>query len=156
QWGGTLDSYESNGVALGGDIHVNAALNYGGAIGAQIRPGEWAEIGYSYQGSEVFVRPASAPKFKVFDLGTHYIQASGAYILVKGADPTTMKAYPYVIGGLGMTIFSPSSVANGDSVNIGTQYLFSLSAGGGVRVNMSEKFDLRLQARLLLPVNWES
>src|SRR5262245_13985564 len=83
QWGGTLDSYEVNGIAVGGDIHANAALNYGGAIGAQIRPGYWGEISYTYQGTEVFVRPAAAPKFKLFDLGTHYIQASGAHILMK-------------------------------------------------------------------------
>src|SRR5262249_30245989 len=106
--------------------------------------------------TEVFVRPAAAPKFKLFDLGTHYIQASGAHILMKGADATTMKAYPYVIGGLGMTIFSPGSAASNVNVKSETQYLFSLSAGGGVRINMNEKFDIRIQSRLLLPVNWAS
>ena len=31
-----------------------------------------------------------------------------------------------------------------------------LAVGGGIRMNMSEKIDLRLQARLLLPMNFES
>src|SRR5262245_33889695 len=54
QWGGTLD------YSTGGDVHANAALNYGGAIGAQIRPGYWAEISYTYQSSEVIGRPPAA------------------------------------------------------------------------------------------------
>ena len=157
QWGGTLDGYEQNGITLGGDVHVNAALNYGGAIGMEIRPGEWAELGYSYQSSEVIVRPAGKPSFKVSNLGTHYIQASGARNLIPHGEG---KAYPYVMGGLGMAIFSPGPISVSADVpattHVGTQYLFAMSAGGGIRVKMNEKADLRLQARLLLPVNWAS
>ena len=147
QWGGTLD-YSS-----GGDVHANAALNYGGAIGAQIRPGEWGELSYTYQSTEVIARPTGAPEFKLLDLATHYIQASGARNLLK-VDPGTVKAYPYVMGGLGMTIFSPGSPSI--ALNTGTQYLFSASVGGGLRANLSDRVDLRLQARLLLPMNFES
>ena len=147
QWGGTLD------YSPGGTIHANAALNYGGAIGAQIGPGYWGEVSYTYQSTEVIARPTAAPEFKLFDLATHYIQAASARNLLK-ADPSELKAYPYVMGGLGMTIFSPGPPTV--ALNTGTQYLFSVSVGGGIRMNMSEKIDLRLQARLLLPMNFES
>jgi hypothetical protein len=143
QWGGTLD------YSAGGDVHVNAALNYGGSLGVMIRPGEWYEVSYSYQSSELIGRPPAAPEFKVFDLGTHTIQVSGA----KNPLPadSSRKAYPYLIGGLGMTIFSPGETTIPVSPN--TQYLFSISAGGGIRVTVNEKVDLRLQARLLMPMN---
>ena len=144
QWGGTLD------YGSGGDIHVNAALNYGGALGVMINPMEWGEVSYTYQSSEVFARPAAAPEFKAFDLGTHYIQAAGGRYVMP-PDPAR-KAHPYLIGGLGMTIFSPGSASA--PIQVDTQYLFSISAGAGVRVVMSEKLDLRLQTRLLLPMNF--
>jgi hypothetical protein len=144
QWGGTLD------YGTGGDVHVNAALNYGGALGVMINPMEWGELSYTYQSSEVFARPAAAPEFKAFDLGTHYIQASGGrYVMPPGS---SRRANPYLIGGLGMTIFSPGTASA--PLQVDTQYLFSISAGAGVRVVMNEKLDLRLQTRLLLPMNF--
>jgi hypothetical protein len=42
------------------------------------------------------------------------------------------------------------------NVNTGTQYLFSMSVGGGLRIQMSDNVDIRLQSRLLLPMNFES
>jgi hypothetical protein len=143
QWGGTLD------YSAGGDVHANAALNYGGTIGAMIRPGEWYEVGYSYQATDLIGRPPGAPEFKVFDLATHYIQIAGGRNLMPAA---TGRAWPYVIGGLGMTIFSPGTPTV--PLNPDTQYLFSASLGGGVRVTVNERVDLRLQTRLLLPMNF--
>ena len=143
QWGGTLD------YSAGGDVHANAALNYGGAIGAMIRPGEWYEVSYSYQATDLIGRPPAAPSFKVFDLDTHYIQIAGGRNLMPTA---TGRAYPYVIGGLGMTIFSPGTPTVALSPD--THTLFSASLGGGVRVTVNQRVDLRLQARLLLPMNF--
>lgn len=144
QWGGTLD------YSAGGSVHIDAALNYGGALGVMIRPGYWGEVGYTYQSSEVIARPPAAADFKLFDLGTHYIQFSGARNFAN-TDPGA-RAYPYVIGGLGMTILSPGS--SSVPLNADTQYLFSMSAGAGLRVTMNERSDIRLQARFLLPLNW--
>jgi len=148
QWGGTVD-YTYSGVA--GDVHVNAAPTYGGTISIPVRPGYWGEIGYWYQGSELIARPAGngIKDFKIFDLATHYLQFSG----VRALRPPQGKAMPYVMGGLGTTVFDPGSSPYGD---FNTQWLFSMSAGGGVRVTMNDKVSLRLQARLLLPINWVS
>ena len=144
QWGGTLD------YSAGGDVHVNAALNYGGALGVMIRPMEWGEVSYTYQSSEVIARPAAGPEFKAFDLGTHYIQASGGRYIMP--PDSSRRVNPFVIGGLGMTIFSPGTASV--PISVDTQYLFSVSAGGGLRVAINEKLDLRLQARFLLPMNF--
>lgn len=158
QWGGTLD------YSAGGDVHVNAALNYGGALGVMLRPGYWGEVSYTYQKSELIARPpagadslayVAGAEFKVFDLGTHYIQLSGARNFMN-TDPGA-RAYPYVIGGLGMTILSPGKrpvVILPGTLNVDTQYLFSLSGGAGLRVTMNKRSDIRLQARFLLPMNF--
>ena len=144
QWGGTLD------YSAGGDVHANAALNYGGAIGVMVRPGEWYEVGYSYQATDLIGRPPGLAEFKVFDLGTHYIQLAGARNLMPAA--AGGRAYPFVIGGLGMTIFSPGSTSL--PLDPDTHYVFSASLGGGVRVAVNDRVDLRLQTRLLLPMNF--
>jgi hypothetical protein len=142
QWGGTLQF-------TGGDVHINAATNYGGTIGTEVRPGLFAELGYTYQASKVIGRPNLGPDFHLFDLGTHYYQISGLHFIPRGES----KATPYLIGGLGMTIFDPHSSQYGD---FGSKTLFSMSLGGGVRVAMNPKVSIRLQSRLLLPINWAS
>ena len=144
QWGGTLD-YEP------GDVHANAAINYGGSLGIMIRPGYWGEVSYSYQSTDLIARPATGPEFKLLDLGTHYIQLAGARNLMN-ADPSLVRAYPYVIGGMGMTIFTPGSPTV--PLNVDTQYLFSMSAGVGVRAKLNERTEIRLQTRILLPMNF--
>lgn len=143
QWGGTLD------YSAGGDVHADAALHYGGAIGAMVRPGEWYEVSYSYQATDLIGRPPAAPNFKVLDLGTHYIQLAGGRNLMPASSG---RAYPYVIGGVGMTIFSPGTPTV--PLDPDTHSMFSASLGGGVRVTVNERVDLRLQARLLLPMNF--
>ena len=140
QWGGTR-TYSA------GDVHINGAINYGAAIAVPIRPGEWGEIDYTYQASEVVGRPDRGATFKLFDLGTHYIQLAG----LRDLSRQPSRATPYFIGGLGTTILAPGSSTLG---SYGTQWLFSLTAGGGVKVTVNERTSLRLQARLLLPLSW--
>lgn len=143
QWGGTLDF-------VSGDVHINAAPNYGGALSVPVRPGMLAELSYSYQNAEVVGRPnGSGGDFHLFDLGTHYMQACGLRL----AGRPGSKATPFVMGGLGATVFAPG---NSDFGQFDTQWLFSMTMGGGVMVAMNERVALRLQARFLLPINWVS
>jgi Outer membrane protein beta-barrel domain len=138
-WGGTLD-YAS------GSIHVNAAPSYGGMLGVEVRPSEFVEISYWYQGADVIARPFGLPDFKFMELATHYIQAGGTkYMRPLGS----AKVVPFATGGLGMTIFSPSNGPAG--VNLDDETVFSISVGGGLRYEVNEKVALRLQSRLLLP-----
>jgi opacity protein-like surface antigen len=142
QWGGTLN-YTS------GDVHANAAMNYGGILSVPVKPGYSLELSYTYQSTDLIARPNVGKTFKLLDLGTHYMQLSGRRDLA----PPGQKTTPFVLGGLGATVFSPSSSSFG---TFNTQWLFSLNAGAGVNVAMNEKVGLRLQARLLLPINWVS
>ena len=149
QWGGTVHYTDPYGYYAGGDVHANAALSYGGALTVPIRPGYWGEINYMYQHTDLMARPAYGPNFKLCDLGTHYIQLSG----LRALRPPGEKATPFVIGGLGMTVYSPSNVSY---YGLNTQYLFSISLGGGAMVDINPKTSLRLQARFLMPVQWTS
>jgi len=142
QWGGTLD-YPS------GDVHANAALSYGGALTVPVRPGYSGEIMYTYQSTHVIGRPNVGGEFELFDMGTHYIQINGVRELGYG----DTKATPFILGGLGTTIFAPGESSLG---NFNTQWLFSISVGGGVMVQANERVGLRLQARFLLPMNYTS
>jgi hypothetical protein len=143
QWGGTLEF-------ISGDIHINSAASYGGAISVPVRPGYMAEVMYTYQAADVIARPNSGlPDFDLFDLGTHYIQVNGMrYIERPGS-----KVMPFVVGGLGTTIFDPGKSTFG---SFDTQWLFSMSIGGGFLIQTSDRVALRLQSRFLLPVNWAS
>ena len=140
QWGGTLQ-YPN------GDVHINAAMSYGGAIGATVEPGTFVEVGYMYQGSKLIGRPRTGPDITFLDLGTHYLQLSGIRYLRES------RATPYVIGGLGMTVFDPHSSQYGD---FDSQTMFSMSLGGGLHVDMGSRVALRLQSRLLIPINFAS
>src|SRR5262245_31187949 len=142
QWGGTLD-YPI------GDVHTNSNMNYGGAISAPVRPGYNAELMYTYQSAEVVGRPNVGSEFKLFDLSTHYIQLNGVRMLGYG----DKKATPFVLGGLGTTVFSPGSSSLG---NFDTQWLFSITIGGGVMIQTSDKMAIRLQSRFLMPMNYAS
>lgn len=142
QWGGTLN-YQA------GDVHANAAMNYGGILSVPVRPGYSLEISYTYQSTDLIARPNVGKTFKLVDLGTSYMQLSGRRDLA----PPGGKATPFVLGGLGATVFSPGSSTYG---SYQTQWLFAMNAGAGVNVAMNEKLGLRLQARMLLPISWVS
>jgi hypothetical protein len=154
QWGGTVNYTDPYGYYAVGSIHANAALSYGGALTVAIRPGYWGQIDYMYQGTDLMVRPSVGQSFKLCNLGTHYIQLSG----LRALRPPGEKATPYVIGGMGMTIFSPGSsdLAAPYNGTLNSQYLFSISVGGGAMVDINPKVALRLQARFLMPIQWTS
>jgi hypothetical protein len=146
-WGGTLDY-------VSGSLHIEAAPEYGGMISAEVRPNYYAEIGYWYQGSEITARPRSLPNFTLCDLTTHYIQLGGSRPLgTRGFGEGG--AVPFATGSLGVTIFDPSDIAPGIKLNSMT--VFSIAMGGGLRVDVNEKIALRMQARLLVPMQlWSS
>lgn len=145
QWGGTLDYYDPY-TGASGDVHIEAAESFGGAIVRSVGHGVWGELSYWYQGSEVTARPSRAPNFKLFDLSTHYVQLSGLRTL---SDPEA-PARPFVIGGLGLVIADPGS---SDYGKFDSSWNFALSGGGGLMLRMGERVTLRAQCRLLLPIS---
>lgn len=140
QWGGTREY-------AAGDVHISAAPSFGGAISAPAGPGYQLELMYTYQEAEVIGRPTLGEDFKLFDMGTHYIQIDG----IRELGTSGSRATPFVLGGLGTTVFAPGESTLG---RFDTQWLFSIAVGIGAMVRTSEKVALRLQSRLLVPMNF--
>jgi len=143
QYGGTQDYVAYSGYSAG-DFHANAALNFGGLLSHFVQDYYAIEIGYSYQKTDLMVRPIGFKDVKVGDLSTHYIQLYGTRYVPVRPD----KADAFVMAGLGATGYSVPG--------FNSRWLTSFAIGGGVKFHFNEKAGLRLQTRLLLPVQWSS
>jgi opacity protein-like surface antigen len=142
-WGGTQD-YNSNYYSFPpGDVHANANLTYGGALTYYQQDYLGTEIAYNYQSTDLMIRPQGLREQKLTDLTTQYIQINGLRL-----SPMNPKAMGFVLGGLGTTIYSAKGYTS--------QWLFSIAAGLGVRVQMNPRTALRLQTRLLVPMRFTS
>lgn len=143
QYGGTQDYVTYSGYGYG-DFHANAALNYGGTLSHFIRDDYALEITYNYQKTDLVVRPVGFPATKLGDLSTHYIQLYGTrYVPVR---PDKMDAF--LMGGVGATGYSVAGYQS--------RWVTSFGIGGGVRIHASERMAVRLQTRLLIPIQWSN
>jgi len=143
QYGGTQDYVAYSGYTAG-DFHANAALNFGGLISRFVQDYYAIEVGYSYQQTDLVIRPNGFTDAKIGDLATHYIQLYGTRYVPVRPD----KADAFVMAGLGGTGYYLTGY--------NSRWLTSFAIGGGVKFHLSEKAGLRLQTRLLLPVQWSS
>jgi hypothetical protein len=55
---------------------------------------------------------------------------------------------PFFVGTLGMTVFTPRDGGYSSATN------FSITLGGGLKIFPTEHFGIRLQARLLMPMQF--
>jgi len=146
-WGGTEKfDFDLGGSGLdlrfSGDIHVNAAPEYGVSIAAYGRL-FGAEVVYHVQPTEAVVRyrlqaaGVDTSGSETFDAATHYLllQIIRQYPLGHW--------YPYVEAGVGAT----AAVAEGES-----SWDFGCSFGGGIRRQFENGGSLRLTVRMLAPL----
>jgi opacity protein-like surface antigen len=131
------------GVRVGGEFRDttndgdrDTDIQESGAFGLALRmqrdaASEW-EILYSRQRTETDATSGGAPSL---DLDVEYLHFGGTFF------PTERNYAPYVLGGLGVTRFSPKPGGLDDATD------FSLSLGGGMRFPLTEAFALRLEAR---------
>jgi opacity protein-like surface antigen len=90
------------------------------------------ELFYSRQEASVAKSSPLAP----FDLNVEYLHLGGTLAV---NDELPVK--PYIVGGLGLTRFSPRNSDFGDDSR------FSMSLGGGLKLPVSKHFGVRLEAR---------
>jgi len=143
QYGGTQDFVSYTGYSYG-DFHANAAMNFGGTLSHFIRDYYAIEIVYNYQKTDLVVRPVGFPDTKIGDLSTHYIQLYGnRYVPVR---PEKVDAF--LMGGVGATGYSVQGYQS--------RWVTSFGVGGGLRIRTSERMALRLQTRMLIPIQWSN
>jgi len=140
QWGGTQE-YANYAGYPAGDFHANANLNYAGAFTVFVRDYYGVEFNYSFQSTDLLVRPNSLPEVTLGKMTTQYIHAYGVRTM-----PMKEKVDGFVLAGLGATSFSAEGFE--------THWLFSVGAGLGVKIHTSDKLAIRLQSRMLLPIQW--
>jgi hypothetical protein len=143
QWGGT-QTYSTYSAYPAGDVHAEAAVNYGGTFTVFVREGEALEIAYSYQPTDLILRPNGIPSFKIADLACHTLHLNGLRALPAGGG----KVEPFVLGGLGTTVFSAQGYTS--------RWLFSIAAGLGFMVPVNERLGLRAQGRMIVPMSFNS
>ena len=139
QWGGT-QTYSTYSAYPAGDVHAEAAVNYGGTFTAFVREGEALEIAYSYQPTDLILRPNGIPSFKIADLACHTLHLNGLRALPAGGG----KVEPYVLGGLGTTVFSAQGYTS--------RWLFSIAANlcRGLGAQEARRGELLAAAQLSL------
>jgi opacity protein-like surface antigen len=90
------------------------------------------ELFYSRQKASVAKSSPLAP----FDLNVEYLHLGGTLLL-----NDELPVAPYIAGGFGLTRFSPQTGNAGDDSH------FSMSLAAGVKVPVTKRFNVRLEAR---------
>lgn len=129
------------GYRMGGDFDVSGAPGGGdlddkGSFGfaVNLATDETAsyELFYSRQEASFAQTSAVAP----FDLDVEYLHVGGTLLL-----SDELPVAPYMVGGLGLTRFSPQTGPGSDDSR------FSVSLGAGVKMPVTTHFGVRLEAR---------
>ncbi len=138
QFGGQLGVRE-------GKLRLQANENFGGMLNLDLRPGIQLELSYTRQASLLELEePPLGTRRELFDMTVEYFQI-GALYQYEGRSERVM---PFGVFTLGWTAFNP------DQETISSEDLFSMSIGGGAKLLLGERFGLRVQGRLLFPIQW--
>jgi hypothetical protein len=130
-----------------GELNVYSNPNYGAAISFEVDRGLQAELLWIGQQTTMDLKRYNGLTEPLFDIGINYFQAGAIYEFKQNSQ---QKAFPFTSFSLGATLFSPDSSIYGD------EWRFSITFGGGGKFYLSDKVGLRLQARLLVPLNFSS
>jgi hypothetical protein len=126
-----------------GDLNILDSENYGFTIDYTLNREYQLEVLYIRQQTRVELeeQPLGTTR-ELFDIDVEYFQLGAVYRYHFG------NIHPFVSGGLGMTEFDPKEP------NVSNEYWFSASFGGGVKVLAAKRLGIRLQGRLLLPIEF--
>jgi hypothetical protein len=141
QFGGSFTVYEGN-------ANIIDTGNYGFYLDfpVPVRRGMQLELSYSRQETRLELkRYPSGIKENVTDLFVEFYQIGGLNQLITPGS----NLVPYGMFTLGATRYHPKK-----SLYTDDKWMFAVTLGGGVKIFVREKIGLRLQARLLLPINW--
>ncbi len=136
QFGGSLG-------AAAGEVSIKDSDSWGVELDISV-PGEiQAVMLYYRQDSRLELQEnMTGSKSALFDMSVNYFQVGG----MKGVREGNIM--PFGLFTLGATLFDPKGS------DIDSEWLFSVNLGLGVKIYASERVGLRLQANLLLPIQW--
>lgn len=130
-----------------GQLNIYSNPNYGAGISFEVERGVQAEVFWIGQQTPMELKRYNGLTEPLFDVGIHYFQAGAVY---EFRQTKAQKAFPFTSFSLGATLFSPV-----DS-DFSEEWRFSVTFGGGGKFYISDRVGLRVQARMLLPLNFNS
>lgn len=138
----------------GGTLVLDVAPEAAAVVGLQVDARSQVEFLYLVAWPRARFESTSylwvtSPPFTVL---AQYLQIGGLTTFEQGA------IEPFISGGLGLAWFHPSSFTGTGSTTVQPRdaWLFAFNLGGGARFWLSEKLGVRLQARFLFPVLFNS
>jgi len=149
-WTGSIPAWRQ-------DIKVSDEGNYGATIGYRLRDDMQVDFEWNHTSNTATFRPYDFSGFPSGDpvnvrLTTNYYMLGFNY-LVPGNEPLM----PYGLLNLGLMTSSSESYDDGSSiVPSNSETWFTAGLGGGFRYYLSDNIGIKLQARLLLPMQFSS
>jgi hypothetical protein len=144
-WAGTYHLYY-------GEIQMEDGSQWGGFASFSLRPDTKLELSYlNSQSNATYYAysyiPQDYPQLNNVKtpVTIQYFQLGSIYQLDKG------KAAPFFGVYAGAAYFKPTGTAP-QGITYSGQWNFAMSFAGGVKIYASDKFGIRLQGRLLLPI----
>ena len=136
--------WELSGKATGENAELNFKdnVNYGIVAGYQFKPDFFVEFNYTRIDTEGQVKPPQPPNYvEHFDIAMNYFLLGATQQFLDG------RFHPFVNGSLGVTWLDPKE-SGYESV-----WLFTAALGAGAKIAVTQKIGIRLQARLLMPMD---
>jgi len=134
-----------------GTYQVDDKPNYGGMLSFAISSQVYVELLYNRTDTRVQYYSSFNP-LQPHDISIEYYQIGGLQEFNIGPD----KIVPFGAFTLGLTRFNLKQPIDfedtGTPVYVKDEYLFSLTAGAGVKILLHERVGIRLQARLGAPM----
>ena len=122
-----------------GYLRIGDGMDYGGSLNVGLGGGRYAELSYSHMASDLSLDgPVNE---NICDLAVDYYSIGALQEIMPEA-----KATPYGLFTLGVVNYRPTS---GDYVSENKMHV---SIAGGVKIRVSDRIGVRLQARLLMPL----
>lgn len=128
-----------------GEVIVQSNPNYGAAISFETERNVQAELIWIGQQTTMDFKRANGVTEPLFDIGIHYFQFG---VIYEFREVSVQKVFPFMSFSLGTTLFTPTNGEYSD------EWLFSITFGGGGKFYISKNVGIRLEARLLLPLNF--
>jgi hypothetical protein len=146
-FGGSLNFYE-------GKLKAENNLNYGVAMDIKLATDTQIELMWTQMGTTAQFEPYYSYEY----LATNSFDVNVGYIQIGGVREMDMdKVHPFGVFTLGTTYFIPKNVdfPNTDSYeDIDSEWVFSMTLGGGAKIWLSDVVGIRLQGNLMLPMFW--
>jgi hypothetical protein len=141
QFGGTQE-YQTYSTYPAGDFHANANLNYGATLTWYIRSTYAAELVYTYQATDLVLRPNGVDDVTLGNMSSRY----GLLQLVRVIPTQNERMSILAFAGFGTAAFGAEG--------FDTRWLPAVGMGAGVRMKMNPRSALRLQSRILIPIQF--